>query len=179
MNKVGLTVTINKFKNHFSSVQTSIVCDNMDETHLELVKYIAAHFTQLNIDFPDNLDEFHNIWFNQTYVNADVFTYNCFYNNNHLKPWSDDEIYDDVLEALHLHETRNAPNFAELYGEPTDENSSEQEDSNMKFTSSNKMIAEFEETMNKIIDKSKNIDRSKHANNCDCDTCNKGKDIII
>jgi hypothetical protein len=165
MNKVGLIVTINKLKNHFSSVQTSIVCDNMDEAYIELIKYISAHFASLEIDFPDNIDDFHNIWFKQTYVNMDVFNYKCFHNNRWVEPWSHDEIYDDILEALFIHETKTAPDFAKMYGEDITEESEENNTMTQNFTSSNKMIAEFEEKMNKIFDD------SKHANNCSCENC--------
>ena len=166
MNKVGLTVTINKFKTYFSSVQTSIVCENLDEARLELIKYVSAHFSPLEIDFPDNLDDFHNIWFHQNYVNADVFNYKCFYQNAWIYPWTTDEIYDDIMEAMLLHETRNAPDFSKLY-EENDTDTEQEEVVAQNFLSSNKMIAEFEEKMNKIFDD------SKHANNCSCENCNK------
>lgn len=119
MNKLGLIVTINKYKNYFSSVQSYIVCDDMNEVRLELIKYLTSHFSLLNIDFPISYDDFENIWFNQTYVNADVFSYKIFSNNDWVSPWSLEEIYDDVLEAMLIHENKNPPDFSELYGEPT------------------------------------------------------------
>lgn len=176
MNKVGLTVTINKYKTYFASIQTSIVCDNIDDAYTELVKYIVAHFTPLNIDFPLELDEFENIWFNQTYVSADAFTYKIFHNNSWTEPWSRQDIYDDVLEIMLAHEEANPPDFAKIYGEPS-EDTPEMEDkiAPEKFTEKlikNKDIEEIETKMKTIMEEAKH-NGLEHELTCNCDNCKK------
>lgn len=177
MNKVGLIVTINKYKTYFASIQTYIVCDNIEDAYTELVKYIVAHFTPLNIDFPLELDEFENIWFNQTYVFADAFTYKIFQNNSWTEPWNRQDIYDDVLEIMLAHEVANPPDFAKIYGEPEilSEDTIETEDKpdTEKFTEKpigNKDIEEIESRMKTIMEEAKCNGLEKELS-CNCGSC--------
>jgi hypothetical protein len=162
MNKFGLIVTINKYKHYFSSVQSYIVCNDMNEAKLELIKYLTSHFSLLNIDFPTSFEDFENIWFNQTYVNADVFTYKIFSNNDWLSPWSNDEIYDDVLEAMLIHENKNPPDFSELYGEPTqdmmEENEPSKQDYDPVFTTPIQEARGIESQIMKILEEAKTME---------------------
>ena len=169
MNKVGLIVTINKYKTFFTSVQTSIVCDNIDDAYTELVKYIVAHFTPLHIDFPLELTDFENIWFNQTYVNADAFTYKLFHNNKWEEPWTQQEIYDDTLEVMLAHETANPPDFSKVFGEDSINDNLEANnflENNIK----DKDIEELEIKMKTIMEGAKH-NGLEHELTCSCDNC--------
>ncbi len=188
MNKVGLIVTVNKYKNHFASSQSTVLCDTVDEARLELIKFMVAHLSLLNIDFPLDYDDFANIWFHQTYVMAEVFNYKVFTNNTWQEPWTHQEIYDDVLEAMYLHDTMNPPDFETMYGEPKyedeedeihmkdkreQEKEKEKEDDN-RFTSSNKAMKEVEEQMKQIL---KEAENAHIMENCNCTQCNETKEL--
>ena len=58
MNSIGLIVTINSFKNHFKSKTNSTMCKSVDEARDELITYLCGQFDNLNIDFPDNINDF-------------------------------------------------------------------------------------------------------------------------
>lgn len=177
MNKLGLIVMVNKFKNYFSNTHSQIVCDTLEEAKKELITYLVAHFTPLKIDFPDNLEEFHNIWFNSTYIVADVFNYKIFHNDNWIEPWSQDEIYEDVLDCMHKYEIENAPDFSKIYNEPAYEDSetaqpekeAESEDlSQSKFFSKDTDVQTIETAIQNII---MNAKESEIHNNCNCSNC--------
>ena len=177
MNKLGLIVMVNKFKNYFSNTHSQIVCDTLEEAKKELITYLVAHFTPLKIDFPDNLEEFHNIWFNSTYIVADVFNYKIFHNDNWIEPWSQDEIYEDVIDAMHKYEIANAPDFSKIYNEPAYEDSetaqpekeAESEDlSQSKFFSKDTDVQTIETAIQNII---MNAKESEIHNNCNCSNC--------
>ena len=168
MNKVGLIVTINKYKTYFSSIQTSIVCDSIDDAYTELIKYIVAHLTPLYIDFPLELVDFENIWFNQTYVNADAFTYKLFHNNKWEEPWTQQEIYDDALEVMLAHENTNPPDFSKVFGEDAINDNTEN-----NFTENNikdKDIDIIESKMKEIMEAAKN-NGLEHELTCNCESC--------
>jgi hypothetical protein len=138
----------------------------------------VAHFTPLNIDFPLELTEFENIWFNQTYVSADAFTYKIFQNNAWSEPWSQQDIYDDVLEIMLAHEVANPPDFAKIYGEPeifSEEKSEKLEKETEKFTEKpikNKDIEEIETKMRNIMEEAKHNGLEKELT-CNCNDCKK------
>lgn len=173
MNKVGLIVTINKYKTFFTSVQTSIVCDSIDDAYTELIKYIVAHFTPLHIDFPLELTDFENIWFNQTYVNADAFTYKLFHNNKWEEPWTQQEIYDDTLEVMLAHETANPPDFSKVFGEDSINDNPESNNFSNNFTENNIKDTDIdiiESKMKSIMEEAKN-NGLEHELTCNCGNC--------
>ena len=170
MNNVGLIVTINKYKNYFSSIQTSIICTSLEDAKVELIKYIVAHFTPLNIDFPSNLADFENIWFNHTYVNANSFSYKIFEDGNWHEPWEHQEIYDDVLDVMLVHETANPPDFSKLYGEESGETEIPEDTT---FTTGNMNNADMdimETKMKEIMQQAKDNGLHKELS-CNCSKC--------
>ena len=144
---IALVITINKFKNHFENKNVYFVCDNLDAAKSLLINKLVEEFGSLNIDFPDDLNEFETIIFNREYVKGDVFSYNIFSENNWIKPWADTIIYEELLEKLYEEEIKNPPDFSKLYKE---EYNSDEDQLNCELSK---------------------VDIDEHLEDCDCATC--------
>lgn len=168
MNKIGLIITINKFKHYFETSQTSWTCESMDEAKDKLVEHIAKEFSNLNIDYPFDLIDFEYHWFGQQYVNTNAFYYKLFMEGVWHEPWDHQEIYSDVIDIMQANEESNPPNFEEIYGEPEPD-----EDTVDNFTmDKNEQIHEFEKKITEIIKQSKNISfKEDQVKECKCDKC--------
>ena len=179
MTKIGLIVTINKYKNHFASSTSTIVCTTIEEARIELIKYIVAHFSLLNIDFPLDYDDFEFIWFNENYVGANAFTYRLYHDNNWIEPWSHQEIYDDVLVAMHVDMIANPPDFDTMYGEPKYDDDTIERDEEIPnevdtFTTGNSAMAEVEQQMKQVMAEAESVHITE---NCNCNQCNDMKEL--
>ena len=167
---LGLIVTINKFKSYFSSIVSYTTCDTIEEAKKELTTYLAAHLNNLNIDYPMELSDFEYLWFNQSYVNANAFTYKIFQENKWIEPWTLDEIYEDVLERMHNEEIKSAPDFSRLYGEPVMNSDDEAEAPD--FFADKKNTDEVEKELKKymkIISEQKDLSELQ----CNCGHCDE------
>ena len=178
---IGLIVTVNKYKSYYESAQYNCVCDSLDEARVKLIEYLFTHFKDLNIDFPMELDDFQNIWFNQTYVKADVFRYKVFHNDKWDEPWEYQDIYSDVMEQMIATESANPPDFSKIYGEPDpDEEVDITDDEKNKGFFENDEISDFEKKLQEIMENAKSPDSKTNFNTLlkkacaceDCSTCN-------
>jgi hypothetical protein len=178
MANIGLIVTINKYKNHFASSTSTIVCSTIEEAKLELIKFLVAHFSLLNIDFPMEYNDFEFIWFNEMYVGTNAFTYRLYHDNKWSEPWTHQEIYDDVLEAMYVAMIANPPDFDTMYGEPKyndeEEEHIEQEKEIDTFTTTNQSMLEVEDQMKKIMKEAESV---HIIENCNCNQCNNIKEL--
>lgn len=110
MNNFGLIVIINKYnKNIYSSYSKTFNIINIDEGYNKLIEYLAEQFNHLIIDFPQDLDDFEYIWFDNSYVNSSVFDYYIF-NDKWIQPWNKQELYEDVLNLMFDKETKKTKN---------------------------------------------------------------------
>ncbi len=118
---VGLIITINKYKSYFSSnTETFVFNDNnLDNVQTKLVSYLTDIIINLNIDFPQELDEFEVIWFNQNYVNTSFFNYHIFNNELWSQPWDNQDIYSLVLDNLIKVQQDKNIDYSQLYDEST------------------------------------------------------------
>ena len=168
MNKIGLIITINKFKHYFETNQITLLCESIDEAKNKLVEHVANDFSNLNIYYPFELVEFEYHWFGQQNVNNNAFYYRLFIDGQWHNPWNEQDIYSDVLDKIQANEESNPPNFDEIYGEPDpDENTVN------KFTmEQNEEIHEFEKKLTDIIKQSKNINiKEDQVKECKCKQC--------
>lgn len=118
--KIGLIVTVNRLSaktNCFGSKTVTTMCRTMQEAKDELVTYLCEQFKHINIDFPTDLEEFEFLWFHRNAVECNAFTYRVF-NGRWEQPWECDDIYCDVVDRMFDQDTKNPPDFSELYGEP-------------------------------------------------------------
>lgn len=163
MSQIGLIVTINKFKNYFTSNQKTWICETIDEARAKLVEYLADELNKINIDYPTELIDFEYIWFDRQYVNCNAFNYKIFVENNWCEPWESQDIYYDVMDKILEQEYKNPPDFDQMYSEPNpDEDVIDRDDCDY----------EFEKKMEDIMNKTKNIDlKEEQVKACRCEKC--------
>lgn len=154
MNKIGLIITINKFKHCFETNQTTMICETIDEAKNILINHLTKEFSNLNIDYPFDLIDFEYHWLGQQYVNTDAFTYKLFINDKWHEPWELQEIYSDVLDKIQANEEADPPNFEEIYGEP---------DPDEDIIDKTQIIHEFEKELTDIIEQAKTSNLKKKS----------------
>jgi hypothetical protein len=124
MTSIKLVILITKYKNHFELNKNIIYCNSIDECRNKLINFLADEFSNLNIDFPMDLNEFEYIWFDYSYVKSNAFDYLIVSSEETLiwnNPWELQDIYSDVLDIMYEKDVNNPPNFSELYGESINE----------------------------------------------------------
>lgn len=168
MDKIGLIVTVNKFKHHFETNQTTWSCESIDDAKNKLVEFLAKELSSLNIDYPFDLSDFEYIWFDKQYVNTNVFYYKLFMEGQWREPWDHQDIYSDVLDKMLEHEQSNPPIFDEIYGEPDPD---EEKIDNFSMEN-NEQVREFEKKLTEIINQSKNVHLKEDlVKECKCEKC--------
>jgi hypothetical protein len=173
MNKIGLVVTINKFKHYWETSQTTWSCDTIDEANEKLINHLAKELGNLNIDYPLDLADFEHQWFNQQYANSNAFYYGIFMEGVWHQPWEHQDIYSDVLNKMEQNEQVEPPNFEEIYGEPDPD-----EDKIDNFSmENNEQIHEFEKKLTQIITDAKSVSfKEDQVKECKCEKCKQSYD---
>ena len=172
MNKIGITVTINKYTTYFDSISYYLIVDSIEQANKYLIDTLVENFKYINIDFPNNLVDFEYHWFKQQYVKANSFTYKILSDNVWTEPWDYDDIYDDVLTKLEEYEIQNAPDFDKIYGEPHPD--VEVDD---KFNiENNEHTHEFEAKLKDIISQAQSVKTNNEdtVKDCSCEKCQEG-----
>jgi hypothetical protein len=104
---IPLTLIITK-PNTNSYLHLNFVCTSLDDCYNKLVINIKKEII-LNIDYPDDLDEFTNIyWYANNVMNNPIFEYTIFYKNQWSKPWPQQDIYDSVMQLIHDIDLQNS-----------------------------------------------------------------------
>ena len=171
MNKIGLSLTINKYSTYFECINNFLMFDTLEDAKNELINILVSHYKKLHIDFPQNLVDFEYELFNHQYIKADAFTYKLFQNNKWEEPWETQDIYDDIIDKMIKEETDNPPEFSEIYGEPDpDENIIN------KFTMENdECYQEMENKLKEIINQSSTAKlKEDQVKDCKCKACQDG-----
>lgn len=173
MSSFGLIVTINKFKTYFESIQHTYTGTSLEDVYDKLINILASEFNILNIDYPTEFTDFEYLWFKQTYVNCNAFSYKIFSNNKWFEAWEPQEIYSDVLDKMLEQATTNPPDFSQVYGEPNPD-----EDKIDTFTEApSEQLLEMEQKLKEIIEASKNTHTKEDSvKECNCDKC-KNRDF--
>ena len=171
MNKVALSLTINKYNNHFESKPYFLTFETLEQSRTELINILVTHFKKLHINYPQDLVDFEYELFNHQYVKADSFVYQIYHNDRWSEPWESQDIYDDVIEQIIKEESENPPEFSEIYGEPDpDENIIN------KFTMENdECYQEMENKLKEIISQSSDLKiKEDQVKDCKCKSCQEG-----
>lgn len=171
MSKIALSLTVNKFINHFESIPYFLTFDSLEDTRNEIVNILVTHFKKLNINYPHELIEFEYELFSQQYVKTDAFTYKIYQNEKWEEPWETQDIYDDVIEKIIYEDSKDPPDFSEMYGEPDpDENIIN------KFTMENDVCyQEMEKKLKEIISQSCDLKiKDDQVKDCKCKSCQEG-----
>jgi hypothetical protein len=83
-------------------------CDNLEECKGKLIVNIKNKILK-NIDYPLFLDDFASLfWYNDNYMDNEVFNYNVFYNNEWIQPWELQELYEETIKIIHQVDIQNS-----------------------------------------------------------------------
>jgi hypothetical protein len=173
MNKIGLSLTVNKFTTYFESIPYFLICETLENARTEMVNILVTHYKKFHINYPHDLSDFEYQLFNQQYVKADAFVYKIYQNDRWEEPWDTQDIYDDVIENIVNEEIKNPPEFSEIYGEPDpDENIIN------KFTMENdECYQEMESKLKEIINQTNTVKfKEEQVKDCKCQLCQEGYD---
>jgi hypothetical protein len=159
---IGLIITINGYNKHFYSFTNTFLCENLEKSKEQLIKYLANEFNKLDIDFPKDIYEFENIWFDNQYVKTTIFDYKLFLDNKWEEPWEYENLYYDILDEIINIESNQSYNFEKLYGEPNEDESdniNNYEDNSNEYleVSNDPKLKDFEDNISQILINSKNI----------------------
>lgn len=156
MSKIGLIVIINKYSTYFKNTIKTFECSSLDETKTKLIEYLAEELNKEEIDFPIELDDLRFKWFNESYVDCDIFSYKVF-DNIFTEPWELQDIYSEVYDLMFNKECEKEIDYASLYNE---DKLSDEDEMKIKETENNLFenmpddVKEIEERMQKIINNS-------------------------
>ena len=65
MNKIGLSLTINKCINHFESIPYFLLFETLENAKLEIINILVSHYKKLHINYPHDLNDFEYEIFSQ------------------------------------------------------------------------------------------------------------------
>lgn len=86
----------------------NFVCSSLEECYNKLIVNIKNKIN-MNIDFPSDLDDFAYLhWYNNYSMDNEIFDYNVFSNNEWTKPWTLQELYENILEIIHQVDLQNS-----------------------------------------------------------------------
>lgn len=84
--------------------QDIINCEEQFNKLEDVLKWVcttlAKSFNKLQIDFPQDYEEFQLSWFKSQYFKGDVFTYFLHNGNKFIEPWERQDIYEIVLDFM-------------------------------------------------------------------------------
>ena len=62
----------------------------------------------MKIDYPSDIDEFSNLYWFDTHDNFELFSYHIFNNSMWSSPWTQQEIYENILQLINELDIQNA-----------------------------------------------------------------------
>ena len=171
MSKFPVSLTVNKYVNHFESIPYFLIFESLEYAKLGIINILVTHYKKLHVNYPHDLVDFEYLLFDQNYVKADAFVYKIYQNDQWEEPWEPQDIYDEVIERIIKEESENPPEFSEIYGEPDpDENIIN------KFTMENdECYQEMENKLKEIISQSCDLKiKDDQVKDCKCKLCQEG-----
>jgi hypothetical protein len=104
---IPLHIILTKPKqNKFES--TYLICIDLDDCYNKIIVSVK-NLILLSVDYPDDYEEFKNIiWYNGLSFDNDIFDYSIFSENKWIKPWSHQEIYEQVCTIIHNLDLQNS-----------------------------------------------------------------------
>jgi hypothetical protein len=106
MNKIPLIIiftkpTVPKYET------VTFICDSLEECYNKLIINIKNKISKI-IDYPEDLDNFASLyWYKDYNMDNEIFDYNIFYENEWKKPWSNQELYENIINIIHDVDVQN------------------------------------------------------------------------
>jgi hypothetical protein len=88
-------------KQKITTILTTDTGKDLEDIKNKIILMIIDHFNSFN-NFPESYDDFiSRHWYEFLSADAPPFQYKVLENDRWTSPWSDDELYDLVVERLH------------------------------------------------------------------------------
>jgi CRISPR/Cas system CSM-associated protein Csm3 (group 7 of RAMP superfamily) len=86
----------------------TFICKDLDECHNKLIINIKKCIEK-NVDYPEDLDNYSVLHhYNENNMDNDIFTYNIFHENEWITPWTNQDLYEQVIEIIHQVDIQNS-----------------------------------------------------------------------
>ena len=92
----------NQFLVYFLATFILFSCKNRQKELTEMNSFLQANyeFNKRTFDFPVDYESFENKWFLESNTFYKPFTYSIFDNDKWIEPWTNNELYDVIIEKL-------------------------------------------------------------------------------
>jgi hypothetical protein len=104
---IPMYITITK--PHIPKYETlTFICKDLDECHNKLIINIKKCIEK-KVDYPEDLDNYAVLYhYNENNMDNDIFSYNIFYENEWVRPWTYQDLYEQVIEIIHQVDIQNS-----------------------------------------------------------------------
>jgi len=76
-------------------------CENLEECKNKLIVNFKNNILN-KVDYPEDLDDFSSLfWYNEYNMDNNLFDYEIFIDNKWSKPWTLQELYEQVIDIIH------------------------------------------------------------------------------
>lgn len=83
-------------------------CESLEECKGKLITNIKNKISK-NIDYPQNLDDFATLfWYDENYMDNEIFDYKIFHNNEWVQPWELQELYEEITQIIYQVDLQNS-----------------------------------------------------------------------
>jgi hypothetical protein len=114
MSNIGLFINIKELlDDKLVNNNYTFKCECLDDSKDILIKFLYDKINKFNIDYPESIYDFEIIWFNDNNISP-IFSYYIF-DTDWSSPWEYQEIYDIILEMIHISELNNIHDIDKLY----------------------------------------------------------------
>lgn len=84
------------------------ICNSLDECYNKLIINFK-NLIEMKADYPMDLDEFTlTYWHNDNSIHNNIFDYSIFYKNKWQKLWTEQELYERVIEIIYNVDMQNS-----------------------------------------------------------------------
>lgn len=100
----------------------SFVCKSLEECENKLIINLKNNI-YANIDYPTDIDDYSTLfWYNDHSMDNHFFDYQIFYEDKWIKPWELQDIYEKVINIIHIVDIQNSIYDSNNYYDNDDEN---------------------------------------------------------
>ena len=83
-------------------------CENLEECKNKLIVNFKNNILN-KVDYPEDLDDFSSLfWYNEYNMDNNLFDYEIFIDNKWSKPWTLQELYEQVIDIIHKVDIQNS-----------------------------------------------------------------------
>jgi hypothetical protein len=104
---IPMYIIITKPNENKYEIENFILAD-INQCFNKLITILLKYFEK-KIDYPDTLEEFTNLyWYQHNIMNNEIFYYNIYENGVWKQPWSNDELYQHMIDIIYNKDIQNS-----------------------------------------------------------------------